>query len=131
MSDRNRSTPMTSANLQAASALFANVSPALIDYLKVRESELTKREAIAAQRDVEIERIRNYTQMMLAAIEGTVSSRESLIASVSSLIKDALQLNNTEAAMELAKILVSLGNMTNSVVEGYKALTGRTLLSED
>jgi hypothetical protein len=131
MSNYYNTGSVSGLNIDAMSALFSNVSPALVDYLKVREAELTKRQAIAAQRNVEIEKIRNYTQMMLAAIDGTVSSREILITAVSSGMKDALQANNTEVAMELAKILSGLGNMANSVVEGYKALTGHNLVSEE
>lgn len=110
---------------KSAADMVVELSPGVVDYLKVRDGELTRRIQIVAERDVAIARVENFAAIMLAAIEQQGASRTILIEATSTAMRDAIQYGNTEVALELAKVLAQFGNITATVADEYVKLTGR------
>lgn len=105
---------------------LVEVSPAALGFLRSRAEQITQRQAIAAQRDVEIARIQSFAAVMLAAIDGARATRDVLILNVSACMKDAIAAGSNEVALELARVLGELGRISADVSEGYVRLTQRS-----
>lgn len=65
---------------QMAAKSFTMLVDAWVDYKKVREQEITKREQIHAVRDVQLERIRAQKEVLQQYLEGTFSERRQVIS---------------------------------------------------
>lgn len=122
--------PESGAVEKGALELTLELSAIALDYLRTREMELTRRAEIAAARDVQIEKIRNFAQIMIAAVNGAGQTRDALIAATSEGIRDAIAAGNSEVALELSRVLASLGSLSETISLGFAAVSGRRSIEQ-
>lgn len=106
------------------------LSANLLDFLREREIELTRRRELEIRRDVEVAKIRNFAQIVIAAINGARETRAVLIGALSEGIRDAIAAGNTEVALELSRLLGGLGSLSDSISRGLAATSGRRSIEQ-
>ena len=111
--------------MDSSRQFILELSPSAVSFFRARAEQVTQRHAITAQRDVELEKIRGFAVVMLAAIAGARETRAILIESVAAGMNAAIATGNTEVALELARVLGDLGRISADITEGYIKLTGR------